>query len=91
MSQFVAGKDYSNARVSDFYALDKPDEDMYDRSKIPRMPWYCSCFIVACKFPLNVLFRHDVSMQVLGQPARDLARHFVERSVLEICISGIFT
>ncbi|KAG9315939.1 hypothetical protein JVU11DRAFT_3591 [Chiua virens] len=36
-------------------------EDMYDRSKVPRMPW------------------HDVGMQVVGQPARDLARHFVER------------
>lgn len=23
--------------------------------------------------------RHDVAMQVVGQPARDLARHFVER------------
>ncbi|GLB38253.1 putative phospholipase [Lyophyllum shimeji] len=55
------GKDYSNPRLSDFYNLNKPEEDMYDRSKIPRMPW------------------HDVSMQVVGQPARDLARHFVQR------------
>ncbi|KIK69659.1 hypothetical protein GYMLUDRAFT_992337 [Collybiopsis luxurians FD-317 M1] len=55
------GKDYSNARVSDFFELNKPDEDMYDRTRIPRMPW------------------HDVGMQVVGQPARDLARHFVQR------------
>ncbi|TBU47403.1 phospholipase D [Dichomitus squalens] len=55
------GKDYSNPRVSDFHTLNKPFDDMYDRSKIPRMPW------------------HDVSMQVVGQPARDLARHFVQR------------
>ncbi|KAI0366603.1 phospholipase D [Pilatotrama ljubarskyi] len=55
------GKDYSNPRVLDFHALNKPHEDMYDRSKVPRMPW------------------HDVSMQVVGQPARDLARHFVQR------------
>ncbi|KAF8073861.1 phospholipase D [Lyophyllum atratum] len=55
------GKDYSNPRLSDFYNLHKPEEDMYDRSKIPRMPW------------------HDVAMQVVGQPARDLARHFVQR------------
>ncbi|CDO70864.1 hypothetical protein BN946_scf184801.g57 [Trametes cinnabarina] len=55
------GKDYSNPRILDFHALNKPHEDMYDRSKIPRMPW------------------HDVSMQVVGQPARDLARHFVQR------------
>jgi hypothetical protein len=25
--------------------------------------------------------RHDVSMQMIGQPARDIARHFVQRSV----------
>ncbi|TFK52257.1 phospholipase D [Heliocybe sulcata] len=55
------GKDYSNARICDFHTLDKPDEDMYDRTKVPRMPW------------------HDVGMQVVGQPARDLARHFVQR------------
>lgn len=55
------GKDYSNPRVLDFHTLSRPDEDMYDRAKVPRMPW------------------HDVGMQVVGQPARDLARHFVER------------
>ncbi|KAI6114007.1 phospholipase D [Pisolithus sp. B1] len=55
------GKDYSNPRVVDFHTLNKPDEDMYDRSKIPRMPW------------------HDVGFQVVGQPARDFARHFVQR------------
>ncbi|KAI0647733.1 phospholipase D [Trametes meyenii] len=55
------GKDYSNPRVLDFHTLNKPHEDMYDRTKVPRMPW------------------HDVSMQVVGQPARDLARHFVQR------------
>lgn len=55
------GKDYSNPRVQDFHTLNKPEEDMYDRSKVPRMPW------------------HDVAMQIVGQPARDLARHFVQR------------
>ncbi|EAU85909.2 SPO14 [Coprinopsis cinerea okayama7 len=55
------GKDYSNPRVGDFYTLNKPEEDMYDRTKVPRMPW------------------HDVSLQIVGQPARDLARHFVQR------------
>lgn len=59
--QLWPGKDYSNPRVQDFYDLDKPYEEMYDRSVIPRMPW------------------HDVSMQVVGQPARDLTRHFVQR------------
>ncbi|KAI0084789.1 phospholipase D [Irpex rosettiformis] len=55
------GKDYSNPRVLDFHTLNKPQEDMYDRTKVPRMPW------------------HDVAMQIVGQPARDLSRHFVQR------------
>lgn len=59
--QLWPGKDYSNPRVQDFYALDKPYEEMYDRAKIPRMPW------------------HDIHMQIVGQPARDLTRHFVQR------------
>jgi phospholipase D1/2 len=59
--QLWPGKDYSNPRVQDFYALNKPYEEMYDRQKTARMPW------------------HDISMQVVGQPARDLTRHFVQR------------
>ncbi|KAF2841991.1 phospholipase D [Patellaria atrata CBS 101060] len=55
------GKDYSNPRIQDFYALDRPYEEMYDRTKVPRMPW------------------HDIAMQIVGQPARDLTRHFVQR------------
>ncbi|KAK9372898.1 uncharacterized protein V1513DRAFT_203111 [Lipomyces chichibuensis] len=60
-TQLWVGKDYSNARVQDFYELHKPYDDMYDRAKVPRMPW------------------HDVHMQIVGQPARDAARHFVQR------------
>lgn len=59
--QLWPGKDYSNPRVQDFYALDKPYDEMYDRQRVPRMPW------------------HDIHMQVVGQPARDLTRHFVQR------------
>ena len=59
--QLYPGKDYSNPRVQDFYRLNEPYEEMYNRSKVPRMPW------------------HDISMQVVGQPARDLTRHFVQR------------
>lgn len=59
--QLWPGKDYSNPRIQDFYALEKPYEEMYDRSKVPRMPW------------------HDIHMQIVGQPARDLTRHFVQR------------
>lgn len=59
--QMFPGKDYSNPRIQDFFRLDEPYEEMYDRSKTPRMPW------------------HDISMQIVGQPARDLTRHFVQR------------
>lgn len=59
--QVWPGKDYSNPRVQDFYALDRPYEEMYDRTKVPRMPW------------------HDIAMQLIGQPARDVGRHFVQR------------
>ena len=59
--QLWPGKDYSNPRVQDFYGLDKPYEEMYNRAKVPRMPW------------------HDIHMQLVGQPARDLTRHFVQR------------
>ncbi|KAK3331901.1 hypothetical protein B0T19DRAFT_414182 [Cercophora scortea] len=59
--QLFPGKDYSNPRVLDFFKLNEPYEEMYDRGRIPRMPW------------------HDISMQVVGQPARDLTRHFVQR------------
>ena len=59
--QVWPGKDYSNPRVQDFYALDKPYEEMYDRTRVPRMPW------------------HDIGMQIVGQPARDVGRHFVQR------------
>ncbi|KAI7575060.1 phospholipase D, partial [Hortaea werneckii] len=31
--QVWPGKDYSNPRVQDFYALDRPYEEMYDRTK----------------------------------------------------------
>ncbi|KXJ90863.1 hypothetical protein Micbo1qcDRAFT_163520 [Microdochium bolleyi] len=59
--QLFPGKDYSNPRVLDFFKLNEPYEEMYDRSKTVRMPW------------------HDIAMQVVGQPARDLTRHFVQR------------
>ncbi|KXX81991.1 Phospholipase D1 [Madurella mycetomatis] len=59
--QLYPGKDYSNPRVLDFFKLHDPYEEMYDRSRTPRMPW------------------HDIAIQVVGQPARDLTRHFVQR------------
>ncbi|KNZ45333.1 hypothetical protein VP01_823g3 [Puccinia sorghi] len=63
--QIWPGKDYSNQRVSDFFNLSKPEEDMYDRDRVPRQP---------C-----ILCRHDIGLQLVGQPARDLCRHFVQR------------
>ncbi|KAI9725434.1 MAG: Phospholipase D1 [Chrysothrix sp. TS-e1954] len=59
--QLWPGKDYSNPRILDFFKLDDPYGEMYDRTKVPRMPW------------------HDIGMQIVGQPARDLTRHFVQR------------
>ena len=55
------GKDYANERVAEYARLEKPFEDMFDRTKVPRMPW------------------HDVGLQMVGQPARDLCRHFIQR------------
>lgn len=52
---------HSNSRVTDYYNLNKPFEDMFDRTKTPREPW------------------HDIGLQVIGHPARDLCRHFVQR------------
>lgn len=60
-TQLFPGKDYSNARVKDFFELNRPFDDMYDRNNVPRMPW------------------HDIHQMVVGQPARDLVRHFVQR------------
>lgn len=80
MINIPLGKDYSNPRITDFHNLNKPEEDMYDRAKVPRMPWYAHIACLCEDGSVNLLvFRHDVSMQVVGQPARDLARHFVQR------------
>ncbi|CAO3591038.1 unnamed protein product [Absidia cylindrospora] len=38
--QIWVGKDYSNPRIEDFHALDKPFEDNINRSHLPRMPWH---------------------------------------------------
>lgn len=59
--QMWPGKDYSNPRVQDFHDLSQPFSELYDRTKVPRMPW------------------HDIGMQIVGQPARDLTRHYVQR------------
>lgn len=41
------GKDYSNERFMGYSQLDKPFEDIFDRSKVPRMPW--SVFLLPSK------------------------------------------
>lgn len=62
----LAGKDYSNARVSDFHTLTKPDEDMYDRTKVPRMPWYV---VITIPFPkIDIVGTMSVSKSLASQP-----------------------
>ena len=73
------GKDYSNPRISDFSALNKPFDDMYDRLKIARMPWCVVLPTPNFQFVTTMINRHDVGMNIVGQPARDLCRHFVQR------------
>ncbi|PWN18006.1 phospholipase D [Microstroma glucosiphilum] len=55
------GQDYANERVAEWSDLTKPAQDLFDRTKFPRMPW------------------HDTGLQLIGQPARDLSRHFTQR------------
>lgn len=57
--QIFPGKDYSNPRVMDFIELDKPYEDMYDRNKVPRMPWHDVHMMTAGQ-PARDLGRHFV-------------------------------
>jgi len=38
------GKDFSNPRTKDFLDVNRPEEDLMDRNKYPRMPWHdCHC------------------------------------------------
>lgn len=53
------GKDYSNTRVKDFSNLDKPYENMYDRSVVPRMPWH-DIHMCTTGQPARDLSRHYV-------------------------------
>lgn len=73
------GKDYANERVMEYTNLDKPFEDMFDRMKVPRMPWYVRSIGFIGLSSFIFFFRHDVGLQIVGQPARDLCRHFVQR------------
>lgn len=59
--------------------LDKPFEDMFDRTKVPRMPWYARSEESKACCHFLIIYRHDVGLQIVGQPARDLCRHFVQR------------
>lgn len=57
--QLHPGKDYSNPRVRDFYELQSPFEDMYNRQIIPRMPWH-DVHMVTCGQVARDLSRHFV-------------------------------
>jgi hypothetical protein len=52
---WLSGKDYSNPRVADFVNLSKPEEDMYDRTKVHRMPWYVLYGAIAMWVGLTML------------------------------------
>lgn len=39
-----------------------------------RLGWVC---VVADGF--SICYRHDIGLQIIGQPARDLCRHFIQR------------
>jgi hypothetical protein len=56
-TQIWPGKDYSNQRVLDFHTLNKPEEDMYDRGKVPRQPWCVT--VVFFFFSLCCLSEND--------------------------------
>ncbi|CDK29425.1 unnamed protein product [Kuraishia capsulata CBS 1993] len=58
-TQIFPGKDYSNPRVKDFWELDKPFEDMYDRNTVPRMPWH-DVHMMSCGQVARDLSRHFV-------------------------------
>lgn len=57
--QTFPGKDYSNPRVKDFFELEKPYETMYDREKVPRMPWHDVHMVTSGKVARD-LARHFV-------------------------------
>ena len=57
--QLHPGKDYSNPRVRDFYDLQSPFEDMYNRQITPRMPWH-DVHMVTCGQIASDLSRHFV-------------------------------
>lgn len=58
-TQIWPGKDYSNPRQRDFFNLDKPYEDMYNRQEVPRMPWHDVHMMVTGQ-PARDLVRHFV-------------------------------
>jgi len=51
------GKDFYNPRVKDFANLDKPWEDLIDRSSTPRMPWH-DVHMAVCGEAAHDLSRH---------------------------------
>lgn len=57
--QIFPGKDYSNPRVHDFFNLQLPFQDMYDRQITPRMPWH-DVHMVTCGQVARDLSRHFV-------------------------------
>ncbi|BHF74268.1 hypothetical protein SprV_0401735300 [Sparganum proliferum] len=59
------GKDYGNWLLKDAFELDRPAEDMVDRTNIPRMPWHdCGCAVsgkIASDFARHFIQRWNVT------------------------------
>ncbi|CCA76658.1 probable SPO14-phospholipase D [Serendipita indica DSM 11827] len=56
-SQIWLGKDYSNPRVMDFHNLEKPEQDMYDRSKVARTTSRCKSSVSLPETYADISFR----------------------------------
>ncbi|KAH8114370.1 phospholipase D [Phellopilus nigrolimitatus] len=90
-TQIWPGKDYSNARISDFFTLNKPYEDMYDRQKVPRMPWHDVGMHIRWNYLLRIK-NHSRTMPFLLPPpdfkAHDLqAQGLTGTCEIQICRS----
>ncbi|RUS23944.1 hypothetical protein BC938DRAFT_474361 [Jimgerdemannia flammicorona] len=77
------GQDYSNPRIKDFANVEHHEVPLINKANTPRMPWHdvtigmlASSAILHC---LTLLPSDHSIFRDVGPPARDVARHFVQR------------